>query len=184
MDKLIRLIERLTDAVGGMAALVVIPLALATCYEVLVRYVFGAPTIWAFELGYTLMGIHFLLGGALTLKQRAHVRIDLIYAQLSEKVRAWIDLLLFGLLIVPALWLLTVRLGEFAWGAWLSGEQTGQSAWNPPIWPLRFIITASFGLLLLQVVAECLKCIQILRGRWIDGAPVEHQAATVRGNVS
>jgi len=172
MNRLIRLIEGLTDSVGGLAALVVIPLALATCYEVLVRYVLGAPTIWAFELGYTLMGIHFLLGGALTLKERAHVRIDLIYAQLSEKVRAWIDLLLYGLLIVPALFLLTERLGEFAWNAFLSGEQTGQSAWNPPIWPLRFLITASFALLLLQVVAECLKCVQILRGRWVNGKPV------------
>ncbi|MGB7305756.1 MAG: TRAP transporter small permease subunit [Burkholderiaceae bacterium] len=165
MQTLIRIIEKITDSVGGIAALVVIPLTLATCYEVMVRYVFGAPTIWAFELGYTLMGIHFLLGGALTLKHRAHVRIDLIYAQLPVKIRAAIDLTLYAMLVVPALWFLTARLGEFAWGAWLSGEQTGQSAWNPPIWPLRFLITASFGLLLLQVVAECLKCIEILRGR-------------------
>lgn len=165
MQFIIRSIERLTDAVGGIAALVVIPLALATCYEVFVRYVFNAPTIWAFELGYTLMGIHFLLGGALTLKQRAHVRIDLIYAQLPAKGQALIDLTLFALLIIPALWLLTSRLGDFAWESFQSGEQTGQSAWNPPIWPLRFLITASFGLLLLQVVAECLKCVQILRGK-------------------
>lgn len=164
MGRLIRWIEGLTGAVGGMAALVVIPLVVATCYEVFARYLFGAPTIWAFELGYTLMGVHFLLGGALTLKERAHVRIDLIYARLGPKTQASIDLVLYASLTVPALGLLNERLARYAWQAWLSGESTGQSAWNPPLWPLRFVITASFLLLLLQVLAECLKSIQVLRG--------------------
>jgi len=163
MHSFIRLIEGLTQAVGGLAALVVIPLTVATCYEVFARYLFGAPTIWAFELGYTLMGIHFLLGGALTLQRQAQVRIDLIYARLSARAQAGIDLSLYLLLIVPALWLLSNRLASYAWEAFNSGETTGQSAWNPPIWPLRFFITAAFILLLLQVLAECLKCIQVLR---------------------
>ncbi|MEZ5739906.1 MAG: TRAP transporter small permease subunit [Burkholderiaceae bacterium] len=149
---------------GGIAALVVVPLTLATCYEVFARYLFGAPTIWAFELGYTLMGVHFLLGGALTLKRGAHVRIDVIYGQLPARAQALIDLVLYLALIVPALWLLTNRLGAYAVEAWHSGETTGQSAWNPPIWPLRMIIACSFALLLLQVIAEALKCVQVLRG--------------------
>lgn len=165
MQSIIRLIERLTQAVGGLAALIVIPLTIATCYEVFARYLFGAPTIWAFELGYTLMGIHFLMGGALTLRRQAHVRIDLIYAQLSPRYQALIDLSLYLLLVVPALGLLTNRLGSYAWEAFNSGETTGQSAWNPPIWPLRFFITAAFILLLLQVIAECLKCVLVLRGQ-------------------
>lgn len=165
MQLIIRLIEGLTEAVGGVAALIVVPLTLATCYEVFARYLFNAPTIWAYELGYTLMGIHFLLGGALTLKRQAHIRIDLIYANLSPRGQARIDLTLYLLLVVPALWLLTNRLGSYAWEAFSSGETTGQSAWNPPIWPLRFLITAAFILLLLQVIAECLKCIQVLRGQ-------------------
>jgi len=55
MRHILRVIERLTEGIGSLAALVIIPLVLATCYEVFARYVFGAPTIWAFELGYTLM---------------------------------------------------------------------------------------------------------------------------------
>ena len=71
MQSIIKGIDALTEAVGGLAALIIIPLIAATCYEVFARYIFGAPTIWAFELGYTLMGFHFLLGGALTLKRVA-----------------------------------------------------------------------------------------------------------------
>ncbi|MCB1519098.1 MAG: TRAP transporter small permease subunit [Hyphomicrobiaceae bacterium] len=164
MKAIVRLIEAITQSAGYLAALVVIPLAVATCYEVFARYLFGAPTIWAFELGYTLMGVHFLLGGALTLQRQSHVRIDLIYANLSPRGRAMIDLLLFGLLVIPCLYLLSERLVVYAMDAYTSGERSGNSAWNPPIWPFRAIIATSFILLLLQVVAECLKAIMTLSG--------------------
>jgi TRAP-type mannitol/chloroaromatic compound transport system permease small subunit len=175
MRGVITSIEWLSEGIGGLAALIVIPLVLATCYEVFARYVFGAPTIWAFELGYILMGIHFLLGGAITLKRQGHIRIDLIYAQLSAARRAVIDLVLYTFLVLPALSLVFLRLADYAAEAYVSGETTGQSAWNPPIWPLRMIIAASFLLLTLQVVAEILKCIQTLRAR--DGDGTERETA-------
>lgn len=165
MRSVIASIEWLSEGIGGLAALIVIPLVLATCYEVFARYVLGSPTIWAFELGYMLMGLHFLLGGAITLKRQEHVRIDLIYARLSPKRRALIDLTFYAAIVLPALVLVSLRLTDYATEALLSGETTGQSAWNPQIWPLRAIIAASFLLLTLQVVAEILKCVAILRDR-------------------
>ncbi len=165
LSRFVRTVESLTEGIGFLAALVVIPLVLATCYEVFARYVFGAPTIWAFELGYTLMGVHFLLGGALTLKRQGHVRIDLIYGQLSERHKALVDLTLYLFLVLPALVLVCWWLMDYALAAYASGETSGQSAWNPPIWPFRAIIAASFVLLALQVAAECLKCLAVLQGR-------------------
>ncbi|RIA47670.1 TRAP transporter small permease subunit [Dichotomicrobium thermohalophilum] len=165
MISIIRFIETITRAVGYTAALVVIPLALGVSYEVFARYFFGAPTIWAFELGYTLMGVHFLLGGALTLQKQAHVRIDLIYARLSPRMRAVLDLTLYLVLILPCLYLISDRLIEYASSAYQSGERSGNSAWNPVIWPFRAIIAFSFVLLLLQVIAECLKAVRAIFGR-------------------
>ncbi|WP_340110087.1 TRAP transporter small permease subunit [Pikeienuella sp. HZG-20] len=161
--RIIRWIEILTETVGGMAALLVVPLVLATCWEVFARYVLGAPTIWAFELGYMLMGVHFLLGGAITLKRQVHVRIDLIYARLTSRRRAWIDLILYSCLILPAVFLLCVRFWEYTAHAYEIGELSGQSAWNPPIWPFRAVIVFSFIVLGLQVLAECLKCVKAIR---------------------
>jgi len=168
MRSFIRFADALSTWVGGAASLIVIPLVLATCYEVFARYVFGTPTIWAFELGYILMGLHFLLGGALTLLKQQHVRIDLIYARLSPQRQAMIDLTLYALLVIPALVMICVKFGDHMWGAFESGETTGQSAWNPPIWPFRAVILASFVLLTLQVISESLKCILTLRGRPLE----------------
>lgn len=165
MLRTVRWIEALTESVGGVAALLVAPLVLATCWEVFSRYVLGTPTIWAFELGYMFMGVHFLLGGAITLKRQAHVRIDLIYARLSPRARASIDLVLYVCLVLPAVAMFCERFWEYAADAYVSGERSGSSAWNPQIWPFRMLILASFGLLGLQIVAECLKCVHAIRGR-------------------
>ncbi len=173
-------IDALSTIVGSAAALIVVPLVLATCWEVFARYVFGAPTIWAFELGYILMGVHFLLGGALTLKQQDHVRIDLIYARLHPKRRALIDLVGYVGLVMPALAMICWRFWHYTADAFESGERTGQSAWNPEIWPFRAIILTSFVLLFLQVLAEALKAIEVLRGRDRHaGAPL-HKSAMER----
>ena len=65
MDALVRAIERITGSAGLLIAWVVLPLILASCFEVFSRYVLNAPTIWAFELGYMAMGIHAMIGAAL-----------------------------------------------------------------------------------------------------------------------
>lgn len=165
MNRAVRLIEALTEWVGATGALLVVPLTLATCWEVFSRYVLVQPTIWAFEVGYMLMGVHFLLGGAIALKRQVHVRIDLIYARLPDRRRAWIDLILYVGLVLPAIVMFCIRFWEYTHSAYLSGEQSGMSAWNPPIWPFRALILFSFVLLGLQVVAECLKAVDGIRGR-------------------
>ncbi|NDI21419.1 MAG: C4-dicarboxylate ABC transporter substrate-binding protein, partial [Burkholderiaceae bacterium] len=64
MTSLVNQIERLTTNIGIIASLTLVPLVLTTTYEVLARYLFDAPTIWAYEVGYMLTGTHFLLGMA------------------------------------------------------------------------------------------------------------------------
>jgi TRAP-type mannitol/chloroaromatic compound transport system permease small subunit len=145
--------------VGYTVSILIVPLIFATCYEVFARYVFGAPTIWAFELGYSVMGVHFLLGSALTLKRGGHIRIDVIYGRFSPKTKAAIDLFLYVVLLLPFLVLLSYWMLGYALDAYASGERTGQSAWNPVIWPFRILISSGVILLTVQVVAEILKCV-------------------------
>ena len=161
----LRWAERLTVGVGWLAAVVVVPLALATCYEVFARYIFTAPTIWAFELGYMLTGSHFLLGAAITLQRGQHIRIDLFYARLTPKRRAMVDLICYLLLFVPFAVFLSGRLWEYMEHAVKTGELSGQSAWNPPIWPFRLVFFCGFALLALQALVEAVKAIYALRGR-------------------
>lgn len=163
MGRLVRLIERITGATGLVAAWLVALLVIAICYEVFSRYVLGAPTLWAFELGYMLMGASFLLGAAYALREGAHIRIDLLYGRFTARGQALVDLAGYTLFLLPfTVWLTAGLWGKTA-AALASLERSGNSAWNPVIWPYRGIFCLSFLLLSLQIVAEIVKCVQALR---------------------
>ena len=165
MLSLVRMIERMTGGIGLIAALVVAPLVLATVYEVFSRYLFNAPTIWAYELAYMAMGTNFLLGAAFTLRERGHIRIDVAYSHFSPRLKALIDSLGYLLFFLPVAWWLSWGLWNYAYGALLSGETSGESAWNPVIWPFRLVFFLGFLMLALQGTAELIKALLVLSGR-------------------
>lgn len=169
MQKVLSLIERITGSVGVIAAWLVVPLVIATAYEVISRYFFNAPTVWAFEIGYMMMGSHFLLGAAYTLRQGAHVRVDLIYGHVSPKTRAIIDVVGYLFLLLPMMIWLTWGLWGYFEGAWIDNETSGHSSWNPVVWPYRLVFFISFLVLTLQIVGEILKGFQVLLARPVAG---------------
>jgi TRAP-type mannitol/chloroaromatic compound transport system permease small subunit len=162
MDALVRAIERVTGSVGIMASFAIVPLVLATCYEVFARYLFEAPTIWAYEVGYTLTGSHFLLGLAYTLAVGAHIRIDIFSGKFSPRTRAIIDLAAYAVILPLLVWLSYALFQHLATG-YLRGERSGQSAMNLPVWPFRIVFFTAFTLLALQVLAEVIKSARALR---------------------
>jgi TRAP-type mannitol/chloroaromatic compound transport system permease small subunit len=141
----------------------VIPLIVASCYEVYSRYVMGAPTLWAYEVGYMMMGTHFLIGLAYTLRQGDHVRVDLFYGHLSRRKRAIIDAFTYVALLLPVAGWLSIGLAQKVATAYESQERSGMSAFNPVIWPFRAIMCAAFALLALQALAQLIRCYQTLR---------------------
>ncbi len=162
MHSLIRQIERVVTVVGIGAAMLLVPLVLATCWEVFSRYVMNRPTDWAYEIGYILTGSHFLLGLAYTLKQDLHIRIDVFTGFMSERTRRLIDIAAYTFMLPLLVWLAWM-LGEYLVAGYVRGERSGQSAMNPPVWPFRLVFTVSFVLFALQVFCELLKSIARLR---------------------
>ena len=156
-----RVIETLTTSAGWLAAATTVPLALFMLYEVIVRYAFNAPTFWAYELGYMLMGAGLMLGIAYTMQMRAHVRVDFFYQTLSPRGQAAIDLIGYLILLPILLWL-CVGLWDYLDRAYVSGERSGESAWNPVVWPFRVTFVAGFVLWVAQTVAEILKSSAVL----------------------
>ncbi|MGE0724868.1 MAG: TRAP transporter small permease subunit [Alphaproteobacteria bacterium] len=162
MERWCRAVDRLSAAVGILAAWLIAPLVVALCYEVIARYVFGAPTIWAYELGYLLTGSGWLLGMAYALSRNAHIRIDVLYLSFPPRLKALVDAACYLLLLLPFLaWVASV-LDSRALDAFRSGEHSGQSAWNPPIWPFRAVFFVSFALLALQVLAETARAVGVV----------------------
>ena len=164
MLALIKNIERATSSVGIFASFAIVPLVLATCYEVISRYVLDSPTIWAYEVGYILTGSHFLLGMAYTLKKGEHIRIDIFSAAFSQRTRAIIDLVSYSVILPLMLWLTYALFGHLATG-YLRNEHSGQSAMNLPVWPFRIVFLAAFSLFALQILAEVLKTLRRLDGK-------------------
>ena len=162
---ILRAIHLISRTSGLIAAWLIVPLILATCYEVVSRYVFGAPTIWAYEIGYIMTGSGFLLGMAYTLNQGAHIRIDVLYLNLSRKAQALVDVVGYVFLLVPFITWLSFALYWRAIDAMQTLERSGQSAWNPVIWPFRTVFFVSFVLLLIQVIGELIKAGRVLTGR-------------------
>ncbi|MCY3981760.1 MAG: TRAP transporter small permease subunit [Alphaproteobacteria bacterium] len=164
MAALIGGIERLSQSLGVIGAWVMAPLILSMVYEVLARHLFNAPTFWAYEVGYMLAGTCYLSGMAYCMKERGHIRVDFIYDNIGPKGRAVVDVCGFLLLMFPgAIWV-TIGLYEYAYEAFESGEVSGESAWNPVIWPFRTVWVIAFAVLCLQAFAELLRSARVLFG--------------------
>lgn len=161
MHALATLIDRITGATGVIGAWLVAPMIIATCYEVIARYVFGAPSIWAFELGYMLTGANFLLGMAYALREQAHIRIEIFYQFFPPRIKAIIDSLTYVLIVLPLCAWLAYGLYEYAFNAYLAQETSGMSAWNPIIWPFRVSFALGFAVLVLQAVAELIRALHV-----------------------
>ena len=140
-----------------------VPLVLATCWEVFARYAMGAPTIWAYEVGYLLTGSHFLLAMAFTLQAGEHIRIDIFSGKFRARTRAVIDLLGYCVTLPLMLWLTYALFQHLATG-YLRNEHSGQSSLNLPVWPFRIVFLVAFTLLALQIFAEVIKSARRLKG--------------------
>lgn len=131
------------------AMAVIVPVML---YEVVARYVFNAPTVWAMELAILIFGPYFLLGGPYLLHLNGHVSLDVFRMRLSPKWNRRFELVNYPIIIAFCLILLYYSVPA-AYSAWQYGE-TSFSAWNPPIWPAKLAVPLSLALLALQAVAD------------------------------
>lgn len=167
VSKLVKAIDGLSIWSGKLFAWLVIPLTGALVYEVFARYLFSAPTQWAFDATYMLYGAHFMLVAAYGLAMHDHIRTDFLYRLLPERWQAIVDATLYLLLFIPALVIFLWVTAEFAYDSWVQGERSNLSAWLPPVYPLKTVLPVSAALLLLQGISEFIKSVYAAkRGRW------------------
>jgi TRAP-type mannitol/chloroaromatic compound transport system permease small subunit len=140
---------------GKLFSFLVWPMILVIACEIIARYLFNLPTIWASETVTYLCGIYGVVGGAYTLRFRGHVNVDIIYARLSTRQKATVDLitsLLFFFFFGVLLWTGIIL-------AWDSVEimETSGTAWSPPIYPVKIIVPLGAILMLLQGVSDFIR---------------------------
>ena len=175
MIRIIRGISAISEFAGKAAAWLILPLALSIGYEVFARYLFSAPTTWAFDTSLMMYGAYFMLASAYTLSRNSHVRGDIFYRKWSDRTQAIIDLTLYILVFFPAMLALVWVGFDFFRDSFLIRETSAFSPYRRPIYPLKAVIPVAAFLLLIQGVAQVLRCVIAIRtGTWPD---YEHEAA-------
>jgi TRAP-type mannitol/chloroaromatic compound transport system permease small subunit len=172
MKAVVRLIDVVSIVCGYIGAWILAPLILSMVYEVFARHVFNAPTFWAYEVGYMLAGSSYMLGFSYCMQVKGHVRVDFLYSQMGPRMQALIDVIGFGVFLLPAAIWLTYGLIGYTLEAYAIGEVSGESAWNPVIWPFRTVWIVGFVAISLQGFGEVMKALMVLLGD-----PYEESAA-------
>ncbi len=142
-------------------------LTAAVMYEVIMRYFFNAPTLWAFDFTIQMYGAVFMMGGASAMSTKTHVKADMYYNRLSEKGQAILDLILFICFYAPGVFALTYAGYFYAKKAWIVHE----TSWNSPaqiqVYFSKSLIPIAGLLLLIIGISEIFRCIICIKtGKW------------------
>ncbi len=142
-------------------------LTAAVMYEVIMRYFFNAPTLWAFDFTIQMYGAVFMMGGASAMSTKTHVKADMYYNKLSEKGQAILDLILFICFYAPGVFALTYAGYFYARKAWIVHE----TSWNSPaqiqVYFSKSLIPIAGLLLLIIGISEIFRCIICIKtGKW------------------
>ncbi|MFW2440029.1 MAG: TRAP transporter small permease subunit [Arenicellales bacterium] len=165
MQNIVQIIDRVNDVIGRSIAWFTLVMVLVTFLIVVLRYAFNLGWIAMQESVIYLHALVFMLGAAYTLKQNAHVRVDIFYDKLSDRARAWVDLSGAMLLLVPFCLFIIVISWNYVTLSWSLLEGSRDAGGLPAVFLLKTAIPVMAGLLMLQGVAQALRSILVIRGK-------------------
>jgi TRAP-type mannitol/chloroaromatic compound transport system permease small subunit len=167
VQKFLHTIDAISTWFGKAAAWLIVVLMAVVCVEVFKRYIMNMPTAWIFDADNMLYGTAFMLCGAYTLAQNAHVRGDFLYSSMRPRVQASLDIVLYVVFFLPGIAALIYAGSEYAADSWRIGEHSNVTADGPPIYHFKSMIPLAGVLVMLQGVAEILRCVVCLKtGEW------------------
>ena len=168
----------INEWIGRVASFLILVIITVTLFEVVMRYIFDAPTVWAMETSGLLQMNYIMLGGGYTLLHRGHVRIDVVYARFSHRGQAIVDLtitaVLFFLFTGALLYFGTIFV---SWKSFMIKEMSSSGIWYGQIWPFKQMVTIGTLLIMLQFVLLMIRDFRLV----FATRPAEKR---VRGEVS
>src|SRR5881296_668128 len=166
-QRLIRAIDLASYWSGKAFAWLIMALTFVVSIEVFKRYILNAPTAWIFDFNSMLYGTLFMMCGAYTLAAAGHVRADFVYIYMKPRAQAALDLALYFLFFIPGILGLIYAGYDYAALSWRIGEHSTVTAEGPPVYHFKSVIPIAGALVMLQGMAEIMRCIECLRtGAW------------------
>jgi len=154
-------IDAINEKAGRGISFLIYPGVLILVIEVILRYGFGHPTIWAHGYSQRIFAVYFILIGAYTLLHKGHVRMDLVYSRLSLRGRLFLDLLGTVLLVVWCVVLLW-KGSLFFWSSFTIREVDDAVLGHPVYW-VKFFIPVGVFFLVLQWLGDISRTIVAIR---------------------
>lgn len=158
----VRIVDRISDYVGYLAASLIFVMVATLLLDAVTRNVLNIPIHWAIEFTQFTLAAYYFMGGPITLKNNEHVRMDLWYANMSDRGKARLDLV--------TVWCMIFYLGVMLFGSISSlqyaieTDEKRFSMWNPSVIPIKALLTVCLVLMLLQAFALVFKHVATLRG--------------------
>lgn len=158
----VRIVDKISDYTGYLAASLIFVMGATLLLDAVTRNILNIPVHWAIEFTQFTLAAYYFMGGPITLKNNEHVRMDLWYANMSERGKAKLDLF--------TVWCMIFYLGVMLVGSISSLQyaiETNErrfSMWNPSVIPIKALLTVCLVLMLLQAFALVFKHIATLRG--------------------
>jgi TRAP-type mannitol/chloroaromatic compound transport system permease small subunit len=167
VEKFLHTVDGISTWVGKACAWLIIGLMLLVCAEVFKRYILNMPTAWIFDASNMFYGTLFMMCGAYTLAQNAHVRGDFLYSSMRPRTQATLDLILYFVFFIPGIAALVYAGTDYAMDSWRIAEHSNVTADGPPVYHFKTVIPIAGALVLLQGVAEIVRCVVCLKtGEW------------------
>lgn len=165
MKASLRIIGKFIDMIGNFCSLLMILMILNVFYDVIMRYFFNDVSIGMQELEWHLFAAMFMFGIAYTLKEDAHVRVDIFYDVMSRRKKAFINIFGSIFFALPITLLIFYYSIDYTLDAYTMGEGSGDPGGLPHRWIVRSVIPMSSLFLVLAIIHVVLSHIQVLTGK-------------------
>ena len=156
-------IDALNEKLGWVADWLVLLSCLISAANAFSRYAFSISSNAWLEIQWYMFGALVLLGASYTLKKNEHVRVDIVYSNISTRKQIWVDIIGGVLFMLPA----TIILAYLSWPVFYNSWEIGEVSTNAGglvRWPIKIFLPIGFALLSLQGISELIKRVAILKG--------------------
>lgn len=156
MQRFATAIDSTSDWIGRAVSWLTLVMVLVTAYDVVMRYAFNITYVFMQELQWYLFSLVFLLAAGYGLKEDTHVRVDIFYARLSPRGKAWINIAGAVLFLFPTCYLIVTASIPYVSNSWRDLEGSPDPGGIPFRFLLKTAIPVGFTLLALQGIAHLL----------------------------
>jgi len=157
VETALRIIDGANERLGRILCYTLVAIMLIQVIEVVMRYMFNNPTIWAWDVNGQIFAGAGILAGAYALLHDTHVRLDILYRGWSPKRKLLVDLVTYPFILF-ALCMVIWKGAEMAWWSWKTNEHV-HSYFAPVLWPVKTCFPIAGLLMLAQGIVKYARAI-------------------------